>query len=155
MECIINDKRIKYEDGEIYSYIKWGLSKEFKWYILNGTVNGKYRRLKINHKAYHYHRVIFKLHNHEWNIDDCSKSNQIDHKDRKTLNNNIENLRCVTQQQNNFNKTGKGYTWDKQKQKYKANISKNGKRKHLGYFDNEIDARNCYLEAKKIYHVIE
>ena len=156
MECLINDRRVKYEDGEIYTYIKWGVSKVFKWYILNGTIMGKYRRVRINHKCYLYHRVIFKLHNHDWNIEDCSKNNQIDHKDRKTLNNNIENLRPATQQQNNFNKTcQKGYSWDKQKNKYKASISKNCKRKHLGYFDNEIDARNCYLEAKKIYHKIE
>ena len=38
--------------------------------------------------------------------------------------------------------------------KWCAQIKINKKKKHIGYFDNEEDARNAYLEAKAKYHVI-
>ena len=39
--------------------------------------------------------------------------------------------------------------------KWKAQIRLDGKLKHLGYFVNEEDARNAYLNAKLIYHKIK
>jgi len=35
-----------------------------------------------------------------------------------------------------------------------AYISINRRMKHLGYYENEIDARNAYLKAKKQIHKI-
>jgi hypothetical protein len=82
-------------------------------------------------------------------------NNFIDHLDGNKLNNNIENLQKKTHQHNMWNQiNAKGYSWSKQKNKYQAQICVNSKNKHLGYFDNEIDARNCYLDAKKIHHKI-
>lgn len=82
-------------------------------------------------------------------------NNHIDHIDCNRVNNKIENLRDVTNQQNMFNKPWvKGYTWKKQNSKFQAQISHNGKKIHLGYFTNETDARNAYLEAKAKLHVI-
>ena len=43
----------------------------------------------------------------------------------------------------------KGYSWDAQKQKWKARIKINQRIRHLGYFDNEIDAHEAYLTAKR------
>ena len=54
----------------------------------------------------------------------------------------------------NFNRNCKGYTWNKQKQKWRAYITVNGKQKHLGYFDLEEDAKNARLAAKKIYSTL-
>ena len=42
-------------------------------------------------------------------------------------------------------KNAKGYSWKKDKQKWKAYITLDGKQKHLGYFDNEVDA----IEARQ------
>jgi len=82
--------------------------------------------------------------------------NFIDHIDCNPLNNKIENLRDVTHQQNHFNRNNtNGYCWIKKVQKYEARIVINGKRKHLGRFVNEIDARNAYLTAKAKYHTIK
>lgn len=146
MECEINGKTIKYEDGKLYSFYN------NKWRDLKGSIDEGYKRVQINGKTYYYHRVIYYLHNPEWNIYDNSKKNQIDHIDRNKLNNNIENLRVVTHQQNQFNKDAKGYSWHKRDKKYQASIGLNGKVIHLGCYDNEEDARNCYLEAKEKYH---
>ena len=54
----------------------------------------------INIKAYKYHRVVYKCYNPEWDINDSSRDNSIDHIDRNRLNNNINNLRVVNNSQN-------------------------------------------------------
>jgi len=79
----------------------------------------------------------------------------LDHKNNIRTDNSIENLRSVTRVQNSFNKINtKGYYFDKSRNKYAAVICISGKRIHLGRFEVEEDARNAYLEAKKIYHKI-
>jgi hypothetical protein len=81
--------------------------------------------------------------------------NSLDHIDGNKSNNQIENLRDVTHQQNQWNRTkAKGYSWDKSANKFCAHIGINGKRKHLGLFQTKEEARNAYLKAKEIYHVI-
>jgi len=155
MEVEINNTRIKYEDGKVSSYIKKGNSKVFKWFHLEGGINNGYIVIGINKKNYLYSRVMYKIYNPEWDIEDTSMNNYIDHKDGNTLNNNIDNLQKKTHQQNCWNQVrAKGYCWNKSKNKYQAQICVNNEIKHLGHFDNETDARNAYLEAKKIHHKI-
>jgi len=156
MEVIINDTKIKYEDGKVYSYLKYGRSKVFKWYVLKGYNDQGYTKITINKKKYKYNRVIYKLYNPEWDIEDVSFLNVIDHKDGNTLNDNIDNLQKKTQQENCWNRVNaKGYYWNKNMKKYQTQICVNNKTINLGYFDNETDARNAYLEAKKIHHKID
>jgi hypothetical protein len=45
--------------------------------------------------------------------------------------------------------TVKGYSWDAQKQKWKARLKVNQRLQHLGYFDREEDAHQAYLVAKR------
>jgi hypothetical protein len=45
--------------------------------------------------------------------------------------------------------TVKGYSWDAQKQKWKARIKVAQRLRHLGYFDREEDAHQAYLVAKR------
>jgi hypothetical protein len=101
------------------------------------------------------HRLVYYAHNQSWNIFDSSMNNMIDHINGNRSDNHIENLRKVTHQQNMWNSKAKGYTWSKGKSKWQSQIMINHKKKHLGYFDNEEDARNAYLEAKNTYHIIE
>jgi len=78
-----------------------------------------------------------------------------DHIDGNPSNNSRSNLREVTNQQNDMNRTrAKGYYWDKAKGKWGAYICLNGKKKHLGYFDVESEARAAYERGKAKYHVI-
>jgi hypothetical protein len=82
-------------------------------------------------------------------------NNSIDHIDGNRSNNKIDNLRDVTNQQNQWNRTtAKGYVWRKFANKFHARIRLNGRQIHLGYFHTEQEARNAYLKAKEIYHVI-
>lgn len=79
---------------------------------------------------------------------------QVDHINGIKDDNRIENLRSVTNQENQFNREVKGYHWVSQRKKWRATIRLNLKGIHLGYFESEDDARDAYIEAKKIYHVI-
>ena len=78
----------------------------------------------------------------------------IDHIDMNKINNNLSNLRIVNNQQNSFNTNAKGYTWRQKVNKYQANIRINNKLIHLGLFTTEKEARQAYLDAKLIYHII-
>jgi hypothetical protein len=95
------------------------------------------------------HRLAWYLHYGHLPI------NFIDHIDGNPSNNKIDNLRDVTHQQNQWNHTkAKGYCWNKSANKFNAFIKINRKNKHLGLFNTEQEARNAYLKAKEIYHVI-
>ena len=77
----------------------------------------------------------------------------VDHIDNNPLNNDLENLRWITNSGNNRNKTSTGSSkylgicWHKQNKKWIANIRIDGKLKHLGYFDNEEEAGAVYQKA--------
>tara|TARA_R110000868_G_scaffold138711_1_gene353060 strand:- start:10 stop:465 length:456 start_codon:yes stop_codon:yes gene_type:complete len=78
---------------------------------------------------------------------------EVDHIDRNRLNNSVDNLRLVNHQQNNFNRNAKGYTFNKQRQKYHAQIMVNGTQIFLGLFNTAEEAHEAYLTAKAKYHV--
>jgi hypothetical protein len=77
----------------------------------------------------------------------------IDHKDRDKTNNRITNLRITTRWENVINsdriENCLGYCFYKQTGKWLASIRVEGKRKHLGYFSTEEEARQAYLDAFK------
>jgi hypothetical protein len=139
---------LRYYDEERIDKISWG-----KWKTIKQTNSFGYKLIRIvNDKKVQVHRVVYKANNLSWDITDTSKNNYIDHKDRCKSNNKISNLQVATQQQNMFNTNAKGYYYRKAMNKYQAMITRDGKQIHLGYFTNECDAYQAYLEAKKIYH---
>jgi hypothetical protein len=78
---------------------------------------------------------------------------QVDHIDGNKLNNNINNLRWVSASENQHNrKTAKGYYRNKQHNKWQAQININKKIHFLGFYDTAEEARQAYLDAKKIHH---
>lgn len=80
-------------------------------------------------------------------------SYQIDHINENKSDNRIENLRKATHSQNLYNrKSIKGYCFDASKNKWKAYIRANHKRKFIGYFDTKEQAREAYLRAKEKLH---
>ena len=125
-------------------WIKIGaLSKTIGYYTFV-LIRKKYRKLYLVHRVMGYAYLGL-------DIDD--KTQIIDHIDRNRTNNNLINLRIVTQQQNAFNKSNiKGYYWEKERNKYRAQITVNRKKIHLGSYKTEICARLAYLTAKNHYH---
>lgn len=79
-----------------------------------------------------------------------------DHVDGNGLNNQRCNLRTATNAQNRLNQVNKrakassryrGVSWNKDKNKWRAEIKHLGKRKMLGYFTSEIEAAKAYDKA--------
>lgn len=79
-------------------------------------------------------------------------SNEIDHENRDPSDNRWSNLRCATRPQNEANKAAysnnksgfKGVSWNRQRQKWRAQICINGKNKLIGQFDRADDAHAAY-----------
>jgi len=109
-----------------------------------------YRIIRIKGKTCYSHRLIYMYHNGE-----ITSDLHIDHIDRNKYNNNIENLRLVTIQENQFNTDAKGYYFHKPSNKFMAYIKVHQKQINLGYFDAEKEARTAYLKAKNKFHIIE
>ena len=139
-----------FENGDVFRW--YPASKVWKEISNVANSGGCYNYIGVEKQKILRHRLIcfaFK------DFDFVNSDLQIDHVDRNKLNNSIDNLRVVTNQQNSFNRSNtKGFTWDKKAKKFQAKIQLNGKTKFLGRFNDEADARQAYLKAKQIYHII-
>jgi len=136
-----------FRDGRIETLFIYKDGKE-RWTprIVKGCKKG-YIRIQIGGIMYFAHRLIMEAF--------CGESEQdVDHIDRNPSNNNFHNLRYCTSSENNLNRdccdNAKGCYWHKTKKKWQAQISIDGKYKYLGYFDNEHDAHQAFLEAKAL-----
>ena len=156
-------RRIKYEDGTFYlrAFSHLGVeTKKEKWNEKKAKLHDGYLRIKINvnnkQKYISVHRLVYKFHNPDWDIFDSSRDNCIDHINGIRDDNRIENLRLVTNHQNQHNRTkAKGYSIITRTGKYGAKIGLNNKTIHIGTYKTEDEAHQAYLEAKKKYHVID
>jgi hypothetical protein len=80
---------------------------------------------------------------------------EVDHRDGDGLNCRRSNLRFCTRSQNlcngplrSDNRAGlKGAIWDERSKKWRAELSFNGKRKHLGLFVTPEEAHAAYLKS--------
>ena len=160
MEFELYERKFKLVYDNLFSYYKHGGRNQIeRWHPVKISSGGKgYKHFTFSYKGksktLQYHRVLYYAHNNQWNLLDSSMENVIDHIDGDKTNNCISNLRVVTQQENQFNRKCKGYTFDKASGKYKAIIKLNQKSIHIGLFDTKEEAHQAYLEKKKELHVI-
>ena len=112
-----------------------------------------YRFIRVAGRHYRAYRLAWLFYYGEW------PKGPLDHKDRNRANNVISNLRECTRSENAHNSTKcwgsseyRGVSWQKSRNKWKAQISVNNKVIYLGLFDNELEAANVYREAKEKYH---
>jgi hypothetical protein len=143
-----NDKIRCYRNGDVERF-----TKGKKWKIVKCESKNTYSRVAINRTEFiNISRLLSFCFLGLEDIDGRNRKINIDHIDRDTKNNNINNLRVVTFQQNMFNKSGKGYSFDGKK--YIARIRANKKYFYLGRYDTEEEAKQAYKNAKLIYHKI-
>jgi AP2 domain len=67
---------------------------------------------------------------------------------KASFNQNRKNLKKYNNNTSGFT----GITWHAITKRWQARIGADGKRIHLGYFENKEEAYEKYLEAKKYYH---
>jgi hypothetical protein len=141
-------KRLAYRSDGVLIW-KRPLSCKIKPGHLAGTItNFGYLHVQFNKTKFVAHRIVWAIVKREDPL-----GVQIDHINENKLDNRIANLRKASREQNACNqKAVKGYYFSKRQKKWKAAIKLNGKRKHLGYFDDEEQARNAYLRAKEKLH---
>lgn len=141
-----SQKLMVYRNGDV-----WRLLKKGDWRYVENTANDNgYNRIKCGSKKVTRHRIIAYAY---LNLDITNTITCIDHIDGNRINNHVDNLRIVSNQENQHNQTkAKGYCWKKSRNKWEAKIKLNNKTIYIGLFETEDNARHAYLEAKKIYH---
>lgn len=143
--------------------IELAIEQEFKYNPETGDITSRFGKkitrktlgyitLQISDKDKGYNLMAHQL---AWYITYGEVVEQIDHINGQKDDNRICNLRSVTNQENQWNRTkAKGYYWNKSANKWKAQIQVDGKKIYLGLFKKEEDARLVYLQAKITYHNI-
>ena len=114
-----------------------------------GYINQGYRKIRINGGKFQAHRIAWLLFHGSF------PAGQIDHINGKTVDNRIENLRDVSNLENQKNQkvprnstTGCiGVSWVKVRRKYHVHICVEGIRIWLGYFENLKDAIKARQKA--------
>lgn len=127
---------------EKYSYDEeLGVLKNKKGRVIGYTSQEGYRKAYIFGKYLYLHRVIF-FYVHGYLPD------LIDHIDRNKLNNRVSNLREASKSENCLNSSKRitntsGYknvVWHKVAKKWRAQVTVNKKRVHVGLFDSPEEA---------------
>ncbi|WP_341266210.1 HNH endonuclease [Morganella morganii] len=136
--------------SDVFSYVNgdlvWNIraSQRVKVGGIAGWEGGD-GRISVEYKGVSYlaHRIIWELHYGE-----IPEGMVIDHINHNPKDNRIENLRLVSFAQNARNRklptnntSGViGVSWNKFRGKWRVQINANGKKKHVGLFDDLNDA---------------
>jgi len=128
-----------------------GKFKEETWTVVDCkcNTNDGYCHVRFKSSMILYHAIMWILIN--GTIEDVNT--ELDHANGNRLDNRIENLRLVTNRENQQNshkhRNGRlqGCSLDKRRNKWQARIQINGKQISLGHYDTEPEAHTIYYEA--------
>lgn len=143
---------ICYDNGDI-----WRQNKNYKEVWTKFVSKSKdYWQIKINGKRYNINRIIANA----FLGFDLDSELVVDHINHDIHNNSVENLRCITNQQNQFNTNAKGYCKRSYIKKdgteveyWRICLKINGKQITKCVATEEL-ARQGYLELKAVHHII-
>jgi hypothetical protein len=118
------------------------------------VIKGKSEKGYIKCSLWENKKQIWVLvHRFIWWISYGEVPKEIDHINRVKGDNRLFNLRNVSHSENKKNTLGKGYS--KSGSGFEARIMVDRKLIHLGTYKTKEQARERYLEAKKLYHNID
>jgi len=131
------------------AFKKWNV--EFSGAVAGSIDSKNYRTIIISNKSYKAHRLVWAYHH------DNPAEFQIDHINHNKSDNRIENLRLVTNAENQRNAKLRsdntsgyvGVTFHKAASKWMAKIKYKGKVFGLGFFANKDDAITARSKANK------
>jgi hypothetical protein len=115
-----------------------------------GHLNQKgYVVVGYGYRLWYAHRLAWLIETGSW------PSGEVDHVDNDKANNRWANLRDVPKSLNlanvparRTNTSGfKGVSWKKSNRRWSASIQKDGRQRHLGYFDKPEQAHAAYIAA--------
>lgn len=109
-------------------------------------------KLHTLYKTRRMHRIIYQM-----KFGHIARTDEIDHIDVDSLNNQLSNLRKVDRKNNSKNRRGnrgsysrfKGVYWDSRGEKFIAEISLDGKKHYLGSSNDEIVCAKKYNDKAK------
>ena len=138
-EIPLTQGRVALVDDEDYERVI-----QHSWCVVRGYV-----QTSLKNRHIYLHRYI--MH--------AQKGTEVDHRNQNTLDCRKSNLRICTRSQNSMNLAPnkhtskyKGVCWSVSHQKWHAEITIQQVKKHLGYFNDEVEAARCRDEAAKQYH---
>lgn len=145
-----NLHRFVYNDGCIYWADNYG-PRARKGNRVGTPDSSGYLQVKIGGSSVLVHRIVWMLFNDTY-------PEQLDHINRVRTDNHIHNLRAATNTTNQHNasmrkdNTSGCVGVHNKNGKWQVRIQLNGKRIHLGTFDNKDVATKVYATAKEKYH---
>ena len=142
-------KLFDYRDGVLYWRVSQGRVKAGD---VVGT-NGRYKQAQVFGERWYVHRLVFLWH-HGY------APQYVDHINGNAHDNRIVNLRECTQADNvrnarlsKRNTSGvKGVTWDKARNKWRAQLSINGVETNLGRYNTLEEATEAVRKARQQHH---
>ncbi|MFE0595423.1 HNH endonuclease [Paenibacillus lactis] len=142
-EISLSKGKVAIVDDEDY-----GKLIKLKWHYNRGYARHSYWESGTS-KSIWMHHVILGVY--------PNRKLVVDHINGNPLDNRKINLRIVTQQQNLFNKSPsckstskfKGVYWYKARSKWCSKIMLDGRYRHIGYFESEIEAALAYNKAAR------
>ena len=138
----------------------------FRWKLSRGSVssgsvagckgNDGYIKIRFKRKLHLAHRLAWLC------VHGAHPSGEIDHINKDTSDNRIQNLRDVLKSENQQNRVtaktksrgGKGVFWYERQKRWVAKIRVGGSQRYLGAFTSEEDALLAYASAAKQFHSI-
>lgn len=118
--------------------------------VAGGTMTHGYARIKVGQRSIYAHRLAWMYA--YGSLPEC----EIDHVNGNKADNSLANLRLASRSENQRNRSSrtgrKGVTWNSVMQKWVARCQVDGKRTHIGYFDDQHAALAAYRNTAKQLH---